>query len=283
MMKQGTKIFIFGYLLLFSQLYSEEDLVHQALSEKTEEHRFAIQQLTQKTPEEQKKYVPLFLKFLKSENVDHRRKALCALAKIGPPAQEAFFEIQACLEDDSEYVRNNAFWALGEIGSVAKNALPQLRQKIQKETNPDLQKQLLKTFAKLGDTSEETCSLILPFLSSPLAETAVQTLGQLRAIQTIPQLLPLLQHEQKSLRLQVIEVLGHLGQKSPEVFEKLLSLLEEPELSIQEKTIQAFGHLQNPKAVPVLSKFLNHPALTIQKATTEALQNIISVPSTSNQ
>ncbi|MEM8506032.1 MAG: HEAT repeat domain-containing protein [Cyanobacteria bacterium P01_D01_bin.1] len=105
-----------------------------------------------------------------------RRKAVESLGRLKVKA--ALPAIQTCLDDDDNYLVENAAWAIGEIGTDDPTTLENLTQQLER---PDQSyRTIIHTLARLG--YEPAAERIQPFADSesgPIASAALSALYQL--------------------------------------------------------------------------------------------------------
>src|SRR5262249_47339495 len=133
----------------------------------------------------------------KSEMV--RRRAVMALAELGPEARLATSALIQSLKDPSALVRRWAIAALGAIGPKAPAAIPALIE-------------------SLGDGDVKTRAV---------TAAALVKMGS----RAVPRLLEALSHVDGHLRRYVVQILGKIG-KGPDVEAALLARLQDGDADV---------------------------------------------------
>lgn len=212
------QMMIYGLSLIFffSGILAQEDLISKICSEQHQEHIAGIQKLVQETSEFQQKLVPQLLDSLTTENADHRRKIVCALAKIGPEAESAIPRLIQLIQDPNEQVRKNVPWALGEIGVASKENVLSL---IELLSHPEeyVRISAIEAIGALKIKDQTTVETLLPFLKLPSVEirkVTVIALGKMGDPAAIPALSRTLNDEEEEIRNQSTEAIQKLLKSS---------------------------------------------------------------------
>jgi HEAT repeat protein len=111
-----------------------------------------------------------WLRELKSDVMQSRRRACWALSKFGPAAKEAVAPLTAALEDDDSTVRNAAADALGAMGAAAAPAIPKLVEHLD-----DLEDCL--PFTQPVDEVRKHAASALARIGAPSVPALVEALG----------------------------------------------------------------------------------------------------------
>ncbi len=127
-----------------------------------------------------------------------RRKAVESLGRLKVTA--ALPAIKACLDDEDQYLVENAAWALGEIGADNSATLEKLAQQLERPEQS--YRTIIHALAKLG--YEPAVERIRPFTSSesgPIASAALSALYQLTNDESMmPKILGYLQNTNVNAR-----------------------------------------------------------------------------------
>ena len=158
-------------------------------------------------------------------------------------------------EDDS--VRANIISALGEIGDVA--ALDVLLEILNTETG--FLKQYA-TFAIGHIRSERSVDELLNLLDSEdwvVVADAIASLGRYVVLgkcddRILPKFVELLGRDSVQIRMTVVSVLGHLGDKATD---HIVAALEDPSYDVQTMAVKALGYNGNKQASIALAYVLN--------------------------
>ncbi|MBE9060156.1 HEAT repeat domain-containing protein [cf. Phormidesmis sp. LEGE 11477] len=127
-----------------------------------------------------------------------RRKAVESLGRL--KVKSALPAIKACLDDDDNYLVENAAWAIGEIGTDSSATLEKLAQQLER---PDQSyRTIIHTLAALGYAP--AVERIRPFINSesaPIASAALSALYQLQGDESVmPKILGYLQNTNVNAR-----------------------------------------------------------------------------------
>lgn len=162
--------------------------------------------------------VPGLLVALRSPDPSIREFGAGELGFIGPEAQAGVPALILALDDLDESVRLNAIIALGRIGPAAKPALPRLRELLQ-NTKPEIRLNSAATLVRL-DLAEAKLAVpifaaLLKDQDDSMIEVALRQLSDLGplAVTAVPQVEPLLEHEDKSLRRLAEEALTRIDKR----------------------------------------------------------------------
>ncbi len=228
--------------------------------------------------------VSVLVKELNSPDKKKRYQACQALSgKENPPA-ENLAVIVGLLKDPEEIVRGSCGAAIGSYGAAASEAIPLLVSMLHDPSSyarMTAAESLGKIAAKVP---EET--LAAPALAEAMkdkdeqvrrfAAVGLQAMGD-RAAPAIPALLVALNnHSAKDLagdRQQIVQTLGALVSKSPEVVPALTRAARDPSREVQSSAIQALGgsgRLARP-AIAVLGQMIHDKDEGIRGAAVDAL------------
>jgi HEAT repeat protein len=149
------------------------------------------------------------------------------------PNSSASDQIQSLvqsLEVDDQDTRRQAIRKLGQLGTPAAEALPQLRLAL---SDPDFRIRL-------------EAAIAIGFIGTK-KETKV--------------LLPLLEDEVEAVRFQTISALAFL--KDSQVTPSLIKKFDSETIHVQDQILRALGHLGGPEAFPFLEKgtHADHPSV----------------------
>ncbi len=162
--------------------------------------------------------VPGLLIALRSPDPSIREFGAGELGFIGPEAKAGVPALILALDDLDESVRLNAIIALGRIGPAAKPALPRLRELL-RSPKPEIRLNSASTLTRL-DLAEAKLAVpifaaLLKDQDDSMIEVALRQLSDLGtlAAAAIPQVEPLLEHEDKSLRRLAEEALNRMDKR----------------------------------------------------------------------
>lgn len=257
----------------------------------------------------ERRAVPLLIGFIDNKDQERyfRYRAVEALGYIGSPKANAALAYWL-VNDDHSLIRQNAAFALGQIGS--KESLLPLCNAFVVDKNDEVAKAVLDAFVKIPGDKERA----VPFLADALAsierrnmmeslvaavdevkqkdsvvelllskkltsnnlftlENAARALGLLKATKATTALISLLNDPRDNIRHTVAEALGNIGDKT--ATKPLCDrLLTEEKYWVQEAIVKALGTLKDELAEEPLLKFLNHDDADMRKKVVWALGEI---------
>ncbi|GIV96799.1 MAG: hypothetical protein KatS3mg057_1456 [Herpetosiphonaceae bacterium] len=193
-----------------------------------------------------------------------RRKSAAALFRFRD--QRAVRPLMALLADPNPNVRAAAVWALGALAAV--EAIPALTSMLTDSS------QFVRTRAAnaLGSIGEPALLPLLDFLVNapaeaiPAAAEALEAIGDARAGD---QLIKLLAHPDRTVRLQAARALGQLQDKR--AARPLIPFLNDPDPHMRATCAEALGALNARSAVPVLIQALQDGEPDVRANAAEAL------------
>jgi len=226
-----------------------------------------------------------------------KKKAVVALARIGPPAVPF---LRRLLSDAT--AQANACLALGEIGAAAKTspeeaekafapllrsissldtalanaAIPVLGDKKVKAAVEPLRKLLSQDALRknaiiaLGEISDPRATLdLLPFISDPLLRMdAVRALGQIGDGRAAASLAATLTDRDKDYRSALVLALQRIGTPAAGL---LVGYLHSPDVYVRRAAAQSLRGEAVPAIVPALRKALSDPDAQVRAAAASAL------------
>jgi HEAT repeat protein len=163
---------------------------------------------------------------------DHapRVTAIRALAAISKNVEhvDLFLEL---LEEEHYAVPYAAIEAIGEMGKVAKTAIPRLIELLETSEGNDIRREICEALSKFGPDAKDAVPVLINLLDKRtdelLRRDAVDALGKIGpdAAEAVPILLDILQNEDWFWKNTVIGALGGIGEASavPVIRESLLS------------------------------------------------------------
>lgn len=186
---------------------------------------------------ESKAHLAILISALNDEAAYNRELAADLLCQLGPKASAAILPLMAALKDEDADVRISAALALGAIGPTAKSAIPVLVTALE-----DLGK------ASKGCFPHGTTTV------SDAAGVALQEIGP----NAIPAVSPLLNHDNKDIRINAMWVLAGGGEAARPHIPMLIEALNNEGNSIRLAAVEVLGELRiAPKeSVAALAKML---------------------------
>lgn len=185
---------------------------------------------------------------LKSPHWTDRAEAAEQLGNLGY-SQAVKPLLKILEEDESPKVKREALLSLSGLGDA--RAFPYYINAL-KDEDPVIRKTAVKAAALSGDLrSLQLLTEALTDESLPVRQEAAAFLSR-QGKQGVDHILPLLSHENPSVRWNVIKLLGE--SKDPRVFEPLIEALEDEELSIRRRAMESLLILKDPRAIdPILN------------------------------
>ena len=175
--------------------------------------------------------IPALIDALKTQSVDVRREAALALGSVTKGTEDGVLALIGALSDEDIEVRSNAADALAEIGTKAKQAVPELLLLLRKDQNQSIARgKAIIALASTGKDSEEVISALIQELKGGDARNAALSLGRIGppAKAAIPLLLQTLKNDNQEIRLYSLKALVRIDRNEPEVLAALNSALEDP-------------------------------------------------------
>jgi len=173
--------------------------------------------------------VPFLIEALSSNDPSAREQAAWALGQIGPEAKSAIKPLIEALRDDAKSVRENAALALGSFGADAAEAVSELVA-VLRDDNPGSGN--AKEFAAitLAAIGPPVIPSLLELLDCDAEDTcgyaaiALKELGPAGA-EAVPGLLRHLSHESRFVRHSCVWALGAIGSAAFEAIEPLIAMM----------------------------------------------------------
>lgn len=189
-----------------------------------------------KEPEYGNKPLSYWVKQLKDPSFLAREEAIEVLLRMGAEAKDAGPALEELLDDKTPAVRYKVALTLGKIGSNSKKAVPVLAEAL-KSADLETRKEALEAIAGIGPVDGETTPALLQALTDSdagIRKGANQALAKVGAT-AAPQLIKALDHKEKSVRHQAMELLGGISPASNETLEAFTAKLkgEDPVLRIK--------------------------------------------------
>ncbi len=187
-----------------------------------------------------------------------RSSAVVALAEMG--AEEAVPALRARLGDASEEVRAEAARALGRLG--ARESVRDLLGLL-KDAEFDVRESAVLALAELE--AKEAAPALVELLKGPDAAgtSVIEALERLRAPETIPPLIALLDQDDGNVRGGAARILGTLGAR--ESAPRLLRLLKDEDADVARSAARSLVRLEVREAAPGIAALLDEPSPSIRK------------------
>jgi HEAT repeat protein/DNA replication protein DnaC len=213
--------------------------------------------------------VPYLLPLLKDRDDFVRANTAEALGKLGNPLAVPY--LLRLLKDKGYYVCEESAIALKRLGTDAVlHLLPLLKNR-----NWDIRLHARIALGKMEADAVPHLLLLLKNMNEEVGEHsavrmyAAEALGDIRYLQAVPHLLPLLRDKNWYVRKSAINSLGKIG--DPQVVPFLLPLLNTDN---NVTAIEALGNIGDLQAVPHLLPLLKHKNYNIRHDAAQALGRI---------
>ncbi len=269
-----------------------------------------------KADEDQQQLMPHIVPAIRHQSMYVKISALSASQRLNKPSPEIIDAIRETLranshKDNSQYVREAAFEAIGKLHRAAASALPDLRAALKSEDRdvrssavdaleefgpeaveaiPDLITALLgdekqsasyvaDTLAAIAPQNEMVLAAIIQSLDRPNLQEdgakALQDMGP-AAANAVPALRKLLASDMSQLRTEVLKALGKIGAAAKPAIPDIVTQLADRDKDVRSAAATALGDLQQhaAEAVPDLAKLLGDPVEDVQFSAVYSLQRI---------
>lgn len=208
---------------------------------------------------------------LDHEEITVRISALEALEVLGEDAKEYCPAISELLSDDAEdwEVRSTAARVLAILNTPPKNKITQIITPLatitQGQTNPY---PYIDALSKMGEENPETIPQIIGLLRSNMwSFVAARTLINLKkdVLPFLPQILPILDHRDSSVKANVINLLGELGTEAKDTIPEIAAFLDRSDWTLRSSALRALGNFGSdaqqyiPKMISFIGKTYSSP------------------------
>ncbi len=191
--------------------------------------------------------VPALIKALADAAPPVRRRALWALAVIGPDAAAAVEPVSDFLEDKDAQVRTLAALALAEIGPESRPAVPRLA-KLLRDPDPEARAWAAVALHEIGPEMIEHLLAALKEPDLPVRLSAVQALPRFRdANEAVQALADALRDPDASVRTTAAAALVQLGPEAKAALPGLLACLKEQDRALQATAFTAILLIGSPR------------------------------------
>ncbi|PSB22113.1 PBS lyase [Phormidesmis priestleyi ULC007] len=205
--------------------------------------------------------------------------AIATLKKQGAPAIKTLIYVVKDRKEPPK-VRLFAISAIGEMGTDAKAAVPDLRNAL-KDSDEQVRQAAAKALGSIGVNAKAAVPDLINALNDPSKLVRVQTINALPnlgsdAKTAIPELIPALSDPSQLVRLTAIEALARFGQDAKPVVQPLAQLLSDPDRQIRVATASTLSRIgaDASAAVPELTKALANSDRTTRFLAAMALGQI---------
>ena len=198
---------------------------------------------------------------LKSDDVKVRRAAIGSLvhSDLSP---KMLAEMQQTLKDSDGDIRSVAATAIGNLGSAATAAVPDLIAQLKKDPVKEARETAARALGRIGKAASDEKRPIAPLQQAgkedadpvtqvvalgALAMMQVDEPGQITAIRTF------LHHDEPLVRMKAAHALGGIGRPAREAAAEIVKVLEtEPDGHRRGYVARAVGNVGNPAFLPAL-------------------------------
>ncbi len=212
---------------------------------------------------------------------------IAAFSRIDPEiAKDYVSSLATSLQDESTPVRLQAAFALGRMTTVAQPTITALIDRLPKEKDAAVRKEIVKTLASFGMTASAADSAVADLLQDKNVEvrqSAAIALGRISpaADRVMPKLLKAAHDPDSSVRCHAIHALGALGKPAISAIPELIDILKndnvaDVRLAVIEE-LASFGP-DAKAATDVLQVATKDGRGAIREAAQEALKKIQQSP-----
>ncbi len=208
--------------------------------------------------------VPDLVALLDSPDQDVRVRAAFALGQIGSEAKDAVPKLIQLLDSSNDRDRHGAISALGQIGSEAKDAVPKLIQLL--DSKDDFERsEAASALGGIGSEARSAVPKLIQLLDSSndsrFTRSYFFALGGIgsEARSAVPKLIQLLDLPNADVPL-VADTLGSIGPEARSAVPKLIQLLDSPNADDRYAAASALGKFgsESKNAVPKLQSWLTN-------------------------
>ena len=200
---------------------------------------------------------------LKDPSPEVRIAAITTLENVPVSNKMRLTHLTNALEDDERVVRKCAAGALGDLGSLAKEALPVLLASVQGPSpTAGYRNTVIEAFGKIGNDAESAVPYLRTLLHDEMDEaTCLQSLRALAAIGvkaegSIPEILVLCEHQAIDLRRGALEALGSVSDQAEQKIPVFLKALDDSSPDVRRPVIAGLGRLRG-EAAPAAGRLVD--------------------------
>lgn len=201
------------------------------------------------------------VKSLDDDNLEHVKRSLHRLGRIGPDAAAARPALNHFLNHKDGYVRVHAALAICRVDGISPAALEALTATL-KTPDPGLRSFAAAVIAELGPEGSDATPALAIALEDPdayvrlhVAEVLIRNADWSEA--SLEALLTCLRHRDENVRWLTAYSLAELAPQSPEAVEALIARLDDHSSKVRIGAIYALGEI-GPLSAPALAELQRH-------------------------
>lgn len=201
------------------------------------------------------------VKSLDDENLEHVKRSLHRLGRIGPDAAAALPALDYFLKHKDGYVRVHAALAICRIDGVSPAALETLTTTL-KTPDPGLRSFAAAVIAELGPEGSDATPALAIALEDPdayvrlhVAEVLIRNSDWSEA--SLEALLTCLRHRDENVRWLTAYSLAELAPQSPDAVNALIARLDDQSSKVRIGAVYALGEI-GPLSAPALAELQRH-------------------------
>ncbi|NEN88796.1 MAG: HEAT repeat domain-containing protein [Okeania sp. SIO3H1] len=219
-------------------------------------------------------------KFLNNEDSDLRAAAVKAVGEMGSEAKQFIPQLLQLFSDEDSDVRDAAATAVGEMGSEAKQFIPQLQQLLRDEDSR-VRDAAATAVGEMGSEAKQFIPQLQQLLrdeNSGVRSAAVRAVGNLgsEAKQFIPQLLQLFSDEDWRVRYVVVWAVRDMGSEAKQLIPQLLQLFSDQNFFVRREAVEAVGKMgvEAKELIPQLLQLFSDEHFVVRYAAVRAVSSM---------
>ena len=200
-----------------------------------------------------------------------------ALGQMGSTAKDAIPDLIMLVGDSDPRVRSSSADALGRIGPGTKNAVPKLAELLN-DPNEDVRKAAAEGVGKIGRGAENAISDLIKLLgdvSANVRTSGATALGQIGpgTKDAVPDLIKLLKDPDVHVRASAAWALGQIGRAAENAVPDLIRMLEDHSANVRASCADALGRIgwATKDTIDALIKSLRDDDFVVRRSVIEAL------------
>jgi HEAT repeat protein len=225
--------------------------------------------------------VPALIEALKHREANRREQAAFALGQFGAVARDALPALRTAMTDPAPLVRVSAAQALWHVDGQQPQAAIGVLLEVFQQHRTTIRRKALSGLRNLGAGDEQTVAALIQALKdddTALRRETVEALGSLgdKARTAAPALIETLKDSDSAIRVQAIEALYRVDGKSRTTVRTFATLLQDKEEEVCLAAVHRLGDLKSAanEAIPALLEACKGTNRKVRQAAATALLDI---------